>query len=277
MTPMQAFFSYLTELMTGNAAMFQQIGLNLFRGFAVILIAWFGIKWALAAAGGGAPLPLDRFASLILTIAFGYAMIHYYSNPIPGFGVSFVHLVADQTQAFANTLNQASAQKIMDGLNNAFQNTDQPSATSILTDALGFLKYAIVAILIVLAQAAIYTVIAFGYIAQAIAVLLGPVFIPFFIVPQMDWMFWGWLKSFLQYSFYPVVANAYLYVFGNFLLDFFKVHPPPYDGLHMAFLFLPFCMLLVAFILGIFLIPSLVNSLFSGRSGESHLTSFPGV
>jgi len=87
-----------------------------------------------------------------------------------------------------------------------------------------------VLVLIVLAQAAIYAVIAFGYIAQAVAVLLGPVFIPFFIVPQMEWMFWGWLKSFLQYSFYPVVANAYLYVFGNFLLNFFTVHPPPYDA-----------------------------------------------
>ena len=148
---------------------------------------------------------------------------------------------------------------------------------SIFTDSLSFLKYAIVLVLIVLAQAAIYAIIAFGYIAQAIAVLLGPMFIPFFIVPQMEWMFWGWLKSFLQYSFYPVVANAYLYVFGNFLLNFFTSHPPPYDGAHMAFLFLPFAMLLVAFILGIFLIPSLVNSLFSGRSGEAHLTSFPGV
>jgi hypothetical protein len=134
-----------------------------------------------------------------------------------------------------------------------------------------------VLVLIVLAQAAIYAVIAFGYIAQAVAVLLGPIFIPFFIVPQMEWMFWGWLKSFLQYSFYPVVANAYLYVFGNFLLNFFTVHPPPYDGVHMAFLFLPFCLLLVAFVLGILLIPSLVNSLFSGRSGESHLSSFPGA
>ena len=69
--------------------------------------------------------------------------------------------------------------------------------------------------------------IAFGYVAAAIAVLLGPIFIPFFIVPHMEWLFWGWLKAFVQYAFYPVVANAYLFVFGNLLIHFVDSHPPP--------------------------------------------------
>jgi len=273
MMPIQAFFQYLTEMMTNNAAMFQNTGMSLFRGFAVILLAWFGIKCALAAASGGGAFPLDKFAGLLMTIAFGYTMIYYYANPIPGFGRTFVHLVTDETTYLANTLNQGMAQKIIDGLNNAFSGMDQPSVGSILSDTLSFVKYVVVMLLIVLAQAAIYFIIAFGYIAQAIAVLIGPIFVPFFIVPQMEWMFWGWLKSFLQYSFYPVIANAYLYVFGNFLLNFFTVHPAPYNGAMMAALFLPFLMMLVAFILGIFLIPSLVSSLFSGRSGESHISS----
>lgn len=275
MTPMQAFFDYLTQMMTNNAGMFQQMGFNLFRGFAVILIVWFGVKSALAAAGGGAPFPLDKFASLIMTIAFGYAMIHYYNNPIPGFGVSFTHLINDQALMLANTLNQGTIEQVFQRLNSVSLNIDQPPIRFGL-NVLNLLRYALVVVLIVLVQAAIYAVVAFGYIASAIAVLLGPIFIPFFIVPQMEWMFWGWLKAFFQYSFYPVVANAYLYVFGNFLIKFFDGHPPPYDGVHMAFLFLPFCLMLIAFVLGIFLIPSLVNSLFSGRSGESHLSSFGG-
>jgi hypothetical protein len=111
-------------------------------------------------------------------------------------------------------------------------------------------------------------VIAFGYVAAAIAVLLGPIFIPFFIVPQLEWLFWGWLKALVQYAFYPVVANAYLFVFGNLLIHFIDAHPAPYDGAMLLVLFFPLVMLLVAFTYGIIKIPSLVNSLFSGRSGE---------
>ena len=44
---MNDFFAYLTSLMTTHASMFQAVGLNMFRGFAVILIVWFGIKSAL--------------------------------------------------------------------------------------------------------------------------------------------------------------------------------------------------------------------------------------
>jgi hypothetical protein len=102
-------------------------------------------------------------------------------------------------------------------------------------------------------------------------VLLGPVFIPFFIVPDLDWLFWGWLKSLIQYSFYPVVANAYVFVFGNMLIHFVDAHPAPWDGATMLLFFFPLLLMLFAFTYGILRIPSLVNSLFTGRSGESAL------
>ena len=101
--------------------------------------------------------------------------------------------------------------------------------------------------------------------------LLVIVGIAFFIVPGMEWLFWGWLKCLIQYAFYPVVANAYLFVFGNLLIHFVDAHPAPYDGLNMAVMFFPLVMLLLAFTYGILMIPSLVNSLFTGRSGESAL------
>jgi hypothetical protein len=127
---------------------------------------------------------------------------------------------------------------------------------------------------VLVAQAAVVAVIAFGYVAMTIAALLGPVFIPFFIVPHMEWLFWGWLKSFIQYAFYPVVANAYLFVFGNLLIHFLDAHPPPYDGAYLLVLFGPLVLLLIAFTFGILKIPSLVNSLFTGRSGESAVPHF---
>ena len=52
-----------------------------------------------------------------MTIAFGFAMITYYSHPIPGFGVSFYHLIVDQGLVLANQLNHALVQELWDRLN----------------------------------------------------------------------------------------------------------------------------------------------------------------
>jgi hypothetical protein len=30
--------------------------------------------------------------------------------------------------------------------------------------------------------------------------------------PQLDWLFWSWLRFFIQYSFIPVVSFAFLMI-----------------------------------------------------------------
>jgi hypothetical protein len=271
MTPssMNDLFAFLTRLMTEHAAMFESMGNNMFRAFATILIVWFGVKSALASAGGGhgPGFHFDHFASFLMTIAFGFGMITFYSRPIPGFGISFYHLFIDQGLDLANQLNHSLVQEIWDRLTGLYWGMETPALT-IALNVLEILRYLVTVLCLLAAQAAVFIVIAFGYVAAAIAVLLGPIFIPFFIVPHMEWLFWGWLKSLIQYAFYPVVANAYLYVFGNLLIHFIDAHPAPYDGATLLVLFFPLVLLLIAFTYGIIKIPSLVNSLFTGRSGE---------
>jgi hypothetical protein len=267
---MTDLFAYLTQLMTEHASLFQATGSHMFRGFAVILIVWFGVKMALASAGSGSgPLfHFDQFAALLLTIAFGFGMITYYSQPLPGMGVSFYHLIIDEGLSLSNQLNHSMVQEVWDRLTGLYWGMETPGLT-LAFNVLEVIRYGVTVLCLLLAQAAVFGVIAFGYVAAAIAVILGPVFIPFFIVPGMEWLFWGWLKSLIQYAFYPVVANAYLFVFGNLLIHFVDSHPPPYDGAAIAVLFFPLVMMLIAFTYGIVKIPSLVNSLFTGRSGES--------
>jgi hypothetical protein len=266
---MDDLFSFLTQLMTQHASLFETTGQNMFRGFAVILICWYGIKTALSSAGGGPMngVHFESFGNLLLTIAFGFGMITYYSQPIPGMGISFYHLIVDQGLNLSNQLNHSLVQEVWDRLNTIYFGMEMP--ISIVLNVMEAIRYFVVVVCLILAGMAIFAVISFGYVATAISVLVGPIFIPFFIVPQMEWLFWGWLKAFIQYAFYPVVANAYLFVFGNLLIHFVDAHPAPYDGATILVLFFPLVLLLLAFTYGILKIPSLVNSLFTGRSGES--------
>lgn len=256
----------VTDMLTNHADLFVSMGTNMFRGFAIILIAWFGIRAALGSSEGGG-LPLGRFASLLLTIAIGFTMMTYYARPIPGIGRSFTHLVTDQASVLAAQIETSQVQALSDRLNEMYLSLEQPT----FLNAMALVWYFIVALFIVAARVVLIAVIAFGWAATGVAVLVGPIFIPFFIVPRMEWLFWGWFKSFIQYAFYQVIAQAFVFVFGTFLMHALDLVPPPYTvdkllvgGFHVVFL-------LAAFVFGMLKVPSLVNSLFTGGSGESVL------
>src|SRR5438874_1424914 len=107
---LQFIFQAINNLLTQNLGFFDAMGQNLFRAFATILVVWYGVKSALSSAGGSHLLHFDNFASLLLTISFGFGMVNYYSTPIPGIGVSFHKLVTDESQFLANKINQTELQ-----------------------------------------------------------------------------------------------------------------------------------------------------------------------
>src|SRR6266446_6211915 len=141
----------------------------------------------------------------------------------------------------------------------------QPDAWSILAN----LIYWSVLLLIALAKALSLAVIAFGLIASAVCGLLGPIFVPFFIVPKLDWLFWGWLKAFVQYSFVPVVAIAFLMIFERFVYRYVTTLPPAITSAEYGVYGLQTVAVIATFCVGIILVPSLTNSIFSGSAGES--------
>src|SRR5260221_5163940 len=101
---LQFIFQAINNLLTQNLGFFDAMGQNLFRMFATILVVWYGVKSALAAASGKSPFHFDNFASLLLTLSFGFAMVNYYSTPIPGIGTSLHHLVTDEAQFLADQI-----------------------------------------------------------------------------------------------------------------------------------------------------------------------------
>ena len=100
---------------------------------------------------------------------------------------------------------------------------------------------------------------------------VGPLFVPFFIVPTLEWIFWGWLKAFIQYSFMLVIANAFIFVFEQFLSRFLQTLPPGLRLEEQLLYSVHAVMILVTFTVGVLLVPSLTSSIFSGRSGESDI------
>jgi type IV secretory pathway VirB6-like protein len=263
---LQFIYQAINNMLTQNLSFFDAMGQNLFRMFATILVAWFGIKMALAAASGHHVLHFEKLASLILSISFGFGMINYYNRPLPGIGTSFHNLVTDESQFLAAKITQNQLQTVIDGVSDFEARLDSP----MWGDFLGTLAYVRIIILLAAAQAVTIVVVAFGFIATAVCVLVGPIFIPFFIVPEMEWLFWGWFKAFIQYAFYQVIAAAVVYIIANLLVGVLRLPPP--GTLSTVQLLAWFPVLLITFLASIYAllkVPVLTNHIFSGASGGS--------
>src|SRR5438094_2931222 len=255
----------ISSLLTTYEPEFLRLGYSMFVAFATILIVWHGIRVMLSGESLGDNM--FGFAKLLLFIAFGYAIVACYESPIPGIGVSFSNLITDQAHDLANVLDARSLELVFDHLDELWQHFVQPDAWSILAN----LIYWLLLIVVTLAKVLSLAVVAFGLIASAVCALVGPIFVPFFIVPKLDWLFWSWFKAFIQYSFVPVIALAFLTVFERFIFQFLTTIPPGItEDLYMLYGIQAFVIVGV-FIVGILLVPSLTSSIFSGGGGQTVL------
>jgi type IV secretory pathway VirB6-like protein len=255
----------ITDLLTSKLGFLQASGLNLFRGLALIMVAWFGVKAALSSAQGGEGFNFAKFADLLLMIAFGFAMLTYYTNPLPGMNNSFAELVTNEATYLSAQIGGNQAEMITTAISTAEQQLGSPPGVFSFHEELTyFFVYTVLAVTEGLALA----VIAYGFVATAVCVLLGPIFIPFFIVGKLDWLFWGWFRAFLGFAFYQVVANAFIYIIAKVLLGLLGVIGPV--SISNAYVLMPALIVTLAVCAyGLFKIPELTSAIISGRVGLS--------
>ena len=254
-----------TQLLATHSPAMQAMGLDIFRGLAVILIVWFGVQTALSTAQGFyGSFHFGQFANLLLAISFGLGMLTYYSQPLPGIGYSFSDLITQETLQLSGKIESDQTQQIADAVVKAEEQLGSPPGIFSFHETLTFF---VMAVALAAIEAVAFAVIAYGYVASAVCVLVGPIFIPFFIVPKLDFLFWGWFKAFLGYSFYQVIASAFIFVFSKVLLGLLGVIGP--ISLSNAFTLLPAVIVILAVCAyGLLKIPELTSAILSGRTGN---------
>ena len=254
-----------TQLLATHSPAIQAMGLDIFRGLAVILIVWFGVQTALSTAQGFyGSFHFGQFANLLLAISFGLGMLTYYSQPLPGIGYSFSDLITQETLQLSGQIESDQTQQIADAVVQAEEQLGSPPGIFSFHETLTFF---VMAVALAAIEAVAFAVIAYGYVASAVCVLVGPIFIPFFIVPKLDFLFWGWFKAFLGYSFYQVIASAFIFVFSKVLLGLLGVIGP--ISLSNAFTLLPAVIVILAVCAyGLLKIPELTSAILSGRTGN---------
>ena len=253
------------HLLNAVAPSIDVIGMHLLLGLATIMMVWFGIQEALAAAHGGPGFHMGKFLNFVMLISFAYAFVNYYDSEIPGVGYSLTGFIRQGTSSLADTIGTDSANTMLNAVHSSLSK-DGPGFTAMTSPYLAFI-YAMTQFMLALLAALVAAIIAYGAIAATVVGMLGPLFIPFMVFEKTEFLFWGWLKAYLGFSFYKVIAAATMSVLAQF---FFGYYQQVANGESFKSSTQNFPILLLLIVVNVFIltkIPAITASIFSGSTG----------
>jgi hypothetical protein len=242
------------------------LGLRMVISLSTIMLVWFGVQEALASAQGGSGFNVAKFLNFFMLITFAYCFVKFYDGSIPGIGYSLKGFISGGTSSLVDYLGRDSTQEVQNAIHEALGKlgTLSPSLTEPYTLLCTYTVQVILSVL----TALIGVIIAYGAIGATIIGLLGPVFIPWMVFDKTDFLFWGWLKAFIGFEFYKVVAAATMSVMSHLLITYFTSGANNVGDPQRLIALMP-GLLILCIIAGFVLlkIPTMTASLFSGHTG----------
>jgi hypothetical protein len=265
-----SFFNWITQgcdTLTATASPgVDAIGLHICIALATIMLVWFGVQEALASAQGGSGFNMAKFLNFFMLITFAYVMVRFYNSAIPGIGYSLRGFINGGAQNLVTIIGNNSVTTIQQTLDKA-QKAGGPGIVKALASPYYALVYVIIQVLLAIFSAVVAAIVAYGAIGVAVVGLLGPVFIPFLVFDKLDFLFWGWLRAFIGFCFYKVLAAAVLSILGHLLAQYYTTIVNFSDPGTMVET-LPLLILLVGVnIYILFKVPVMTATIFSGSHG----------
>jgi hypothetical protein len=251
------------------------LGLRMVIALATIMLVWFGVQEALASAQGGPGFNVGRFMSFFMLITFAYCFVKFYDSSIPGIGYSLKGFVSGGTSSLVDMIGSDSTQEVQTTIHTALSQVGglSPSFTEPYTLLCTFTVQIVLSIL----TALIGVIIAYGAIGATVIGLLGPVFIPWMVFDKTDFLFWGWLRAFIGFEFYKVVAAATMSVMSHLLISYLTSGAMNVGSPSNLIYVMP-GLLILCVVAGFVLlkIPTMTATLFSGHTG-GHGMSMGGL
>lgn len=256
--------SSIDNLVASDSPVFMSMGNQLLTAIGVIMLVTYGLKWALHSASRHHPeFDFPGVIHFFAMFLIAELLMRYYNTPLPWTGSSVHQLLPDTGRQLAGIIDLSSLNNLLAAIKDATEKSQKPS----VMDPLMVFVYVGVLIDMLLVEGILFGVTILGFIAVGIGNLLGPLFIPWLIVPRVSWLFWNWIQFMLQYSFYRVVASALVYVWANVIVHFFTNSVRgDYTLAHFLALLVPFGMLNVGLFFSIFKVTSFVSDLFKGTA-----------
>jgi hypothetical protein len=251
------------------------LGLRMVIALATIMLVWFGVQEALASAQGGAGFSLPKFISFFMLITFAYCFVKFYDSSIPGIGNSLKGFISSGTSSLVDYIGNDSTQEVQNTIHAALSKVGNLSPS--FTEPYTFVCSYTAQISLCILAGLIGVILAYGAIGATVIGLLGPVFIPWMVFDKTDFLFWGWLKAFVGFEFYKVVAAATMSVMSHLMITYLTSGAMNVNDPQRLVYLMP-GLLMMCLVAGFILlkIPTMTASLFSGHVG-GHSSGLSGL
>jgi type IV secretion system protein VirB6 len=252
----------IDDLVTSHMELFVADGLRLANVLAVLVLTMKAIGWMFhGVSSWHAHFALGPLIEFLGKLACVLILLHYYNNPLPGSAVSFHQIFSYTGRLIGASIDLQILNDFLARCAEVLKNLQKP----ISFDVIGIAEYLYVLVNLALIEGILFVITIFGFIAIGIGSLVGPLFIPLLLVPNLSSLFWRWVNSMMVYSFYQVVAKAMIFVWCHIVVAFFSnaIHGDYSIG-GFLYLLVPFGMLNVGFIFSLSRVPSLAAEYFGG-------------
>lgn len=279
----------IEAVMAGGAAgPVATAGQNLWAALASIMVVWWGTQTALRGR-----VDLDELISLIFSLVMPWAMLQFYAASVPGLGFTTPQILTGMGGWLQGVIVSDAASRFDLGVSQVLgavagvfgAQEANPSFWGATVAALR-LVYGLLTAAGPLALLAAGVVIGgligagqviWAYMMLAIALFLGPVFIPWLLVPGMSFLFWGWLRTVLTASLMGPIAAVIMRVLSEVgfqvtqnVVATITAGPSVADLYTEGVIVLGFA---VASVLAALQMPALAQSLVSGGMPDSGVMS----
>ena len=215
------------QLLASVAPAVATAGMQLWQGLALIVVVWTGAQMALSGHG----INMAAVVRMVIGLSIPLGMLQFYTSPLPGAGRSVPELITGMGEWLQLMIVADAGTAMMEELalaGTAFRElfagegvfgsmaafgwnlvTDLPAVLDAAFDlAVTLVLMTLLAMGLVVVFAIGQAQVMWAQLALSIALVLGPIFIPWLLVPQLSFLFWGWLRTVLVYSLYGAVAAA---------------------------------------------------------------------
>jgi hypothetical protein len=258
----------IQQLVTSGSPVFLAEGNRLLTSIAVIMLVIFGLKAAAAVISHRhAQFDLPGAIHFLALLLIAEAMLRFYNTPLPWGGSSISSLLPDTARQYAAIIDLTALDMLTSRINAILDGLQHPGVFDLF---LVLVYFGTLGFLIVI-QGILFAVTVLGFVAIGIGKLLGPLFIPWLLVPRLSWLFWNWIQFMLQYSFYKVVASALTFIWANVTVSFIdnSIHGD-YSLSHLLLLLPAMALLTAGMLFSIIRITVFVSDLFKGTAAAGN-------
>jgi len=250
----------LNNMVSANIGLFVNEGQNIIGSIFAVLLVWY-----LMIGLFSQNIRNELLVELALNFMLCQMMLVFYDAPMPwGGGISFHQLFSKEAEWAAGTIDISTVNKVILTVKDMWQHIEVPKFPNIM----GFVTYVVSLFDLVLIWLFCSSITLIAHIALGFGSLMGPLLIPFFIWPVMNWLFWGWVRFMTTYSIYIISSSAIVAIYANVMAYFFKhIVNGDYSLGNLGALILPFTMLQLIFVIAFWQCHGWARDIASGSAG----------